>query len=148
GFADQLIECKKCRKRYRADKVFFGTLRTEHGGPPVGTLAVEANDVTEATKLLEAEYQRLVKKKKDVGQILHGVRQALDYHSNEKQHPCPAPDCDGELAEPRKFNLMFQTTVGAMEDASSVAYLRPETAQGIFANFKNVVDSSRVKIPF
>src|SRR5262245_20562575 len=82
GFADQLIECKKCRKRYRADKVFFGTLRTEHGGPPVGTLAVEANDVTEATKLLEAEYQRLVKKKKVVGQILHGVRQALDYHSN------------------------------------------------------------------
>ncbi|VTS01022.1 glycine--tRNA ligase [Tuwongella immobilis] len=52
------------------------------------------------------------------------------------------------LTEPRTFNLMFQTYVGALQDASSVAYLRPETAQGIFANFKNVVDSSRVKVPF
>jgi glycyl-tRNA synthetase len=52
------------------------------------------------------------------------------------------------LTEPRAFNLMFQTYVGALQDAASVAYLRPETAQGIFANFKNVMDSSRVKLPF
>jgi len=52
------------------------------------------------------------------------------------------------LTEPRAFNLMFQTFVGALQDASSTAYLRPETAQGIFANFKNVMDSTRVKIPF
>lgn len=52
------------------------------------------------------------------------------------------------LTEPRAFNLMFQTYVGALQDSSSVAYLRPETAQGIFANFKNVMDSTRVKIPF
>lgn len=53
-----------------------------------------------------------------------------------------------QLTEPRLFNLMFKTYVGALEDASSVAYLRPETAQGIFANFKNVLDTSRVKVPF
>ncbi len=53
-----------------------------------------------------------------------------------------------ELTEPRAFNLMFQTHVGALQDAGSVAYLRPETAQGIFVNFKNVLDTSRVKIPF
>ncbi len=53
-----------------------------------------------------------------------------------------------QLTEPRQFNLMFKTFVGALEEASSVAYLRPETAQGIFANFKNVVDTGRVKIPF
>jgi len=58
------------------------------------------------------------------------------------------PNCGGQLTEPRAFNLMFKTNVGAVEDASSVAYLRPETAQGIFANFKNVMDSTRVKIPF
>ena len=53
-----------------------------------------------------------------------------------------------QLTEPRLFNLMFKTYVGALEDVSSVAYLRPETAQGIFANFKNVIDTSRVKVPF
>ncbi len=52
------------------------------------------------------------------------------------------------LTEPRAFNLMFETMVGALQDASSKAYLRPETAQGIFTNFKNVLDSSRVKPPF
>jgi glycyl-tRNA synthetase len=54
----------------------------------------------------------------------------------------------GTLTEPRLFNLMFKTHVGAVEDASSAAFLRPETAQGIFANFKNVLDTTRVKVPF
>jgi glycyl-tRNA synthetase len=53
-----------------------------------------------------------------------------------------------ELTPPRPFNLMFQTTVGPVADEENVAYLRPETAQAIFAQFKNVFDSSRVKIPF
>src|SRR5580765_7626665 len=44
GFADQMVDCKNCRKRFRADKVFWGTLRTELGGPAVGAIAVEAND--------------------------------------------------------------------------------------------------------
>ncbi|MGD8395814.1 MAG: glycine--tRNA ligase [Candidatus Eiseniibacteriota bacterium] len=54
----------------------------------------------------------------------------------------------GTLTETRQFNMMFKTHVGALEDSSSVAYLRPETAQGIFVNFKTVVDTSRVKLPF
>lgn len=53
-----------------------------------------------------------------------------------------------QLTDPRQFNLMFKTYVGALEDVSGVAYLRPETAQGIFANFRNVLDSSRLKLPF
>ncbi len=53
-----------------------------------------------------------------------------------------------QLTAPRVFNLMFKTYVGALEDASAVAYLRPETAQGIFANFRNVLDSTRLKLPF
>ncbi|MEK6676318.1 MAG: glycine--tRNA ligase, partial [Planctomycetota bacterium] len=60
----------------------------------------------------------------------------------------PCPICFGELAEPRAFNLMFETNTGALQDSSSKVYLRPETAQGIFVNFKNVMDSTRVKIPF
>lgn len=58
------------------------------------------------------------------------------------------PECDGELTEPRQFNMMLKTHLGPIEDATSLTYLRPETAQGIFVNFKNVVDSMRRKIPF
>ncbi len=62
------------------------------------------------------------------------------------KHPGETPDCD--LTEPRQFNMMFETHVGAVRDDASVAYLRPETAQGIFVNFKNVTSSLRVKPPF
>ncbi len=54
----------------------------------------------------------------------------------------------GSLTEPREFNLMFKTIVGAMGTEEDAAFLRPETAQGIFVNFKNVLDSTRVKVPF
>ena len=60
----------------------------------------------------------------------------------------PCPFCGGEITEPRPFNLMFKTTTGAVEDPSAVTYLRPETAQGIFTQFWNVLDSNRVRVPF
>ncbi len=58
------------------------------------------------------------------------------------------PECGGPLDEPRMFNLMFKTYVGPMEDTSSEVYLRPETAQGMFVDFKNVINSTRVRVPF
>ncbi len=58
------------------------------------------------------------------------------------------PECGGELTEPRQFNLMFKTHVGASTDSASEAFLRPETAQPIFCNFKNVQETSRQKVPF
>lgn len=58
------------------------------------------------------------------------------------------PDCGGPLGEVRKFNMMFKTHVGAGEDTASVSYLRPETAQGMFVNFKNIIDSFHPKLPF
>ena len=58
------------------------------------------------------------------------------------------PDCGGELTAPRMFNLMFKTFVGPVEDEASVAYLRPETAQGIFVNFDSVQTTTRKKLPF
>ena len=83
GFSDPLIECKKCKRRFRADQV---------------------------------------------------------------DGACP--DCGGAFGPVRQFNMMFKTAVGATEDAESVSYLRPETAAGIFVNFKNVVDSLHPKLPF
>jgi len=62
------------------------------------------------------------------------------------KHPGQHDKC--QLTEPRDFNLMFKTTVGALGGEEDAAFLRPETAQGIFVNFKNVLDSSRVRVPF
>jgi glycyl-tRNA synthetase len=68
--------------------------------------------------------------------------------------PCPqkpsktVAECHGEKTAPRAFNLMFQTYVGPVQDASAIAYLRPETAQAIFVQFKNVLETSRQKVPF
>ncbi|HVN88296.1 MAG TPA: glycine--tRNA ligase [Candidatus Binataceae bacterium] len=58
------------------------------------------------------------------------------------------PECGGELTEARQFNLMFKTFMGPVEDTANTVYLRPETAQGIFANFANAIDTQRVKLPF
>ena len=57
-------------------------------------------------------------------------------------------ECEGEFTEPRDFNMMFKTAIGPVADADSFSYLRPETAQGIFVNFKNVLDSTNRKLPF
>ena len=62
--------------------------------------------------------------------------------------PCPSCGNRGEYTEPRDFNMMLKTTLGPVEDESGLHYLRPETAQGIFVNFKNVLNSSRIKPPF
>ncbi|MQG64925.1 MAG: glycine--tRNA ligase [SAR202 cluster bacterium] len=58
------------------------------------------------------------------------------------------PNCGSELGPPRRFNLMFKTFMGPVEDTANEVFLRPETAQGIFVNFKNVLDSARKKLPF
>ena len=58
------------------------------------------------------------------------------------------PECSGKLTEPRLFHLMFKTFMGPVEEDASTVYLRPETAQGIFVNFNNVVNSTRKKLPF
>jgi len=101
NFSDELVECKKCHHRFRADH------------------------------LLEAV----------------GARPGYD-----KEKPRPAdkvrcPDCGGALTAPRNFNLMFKTYLGTTEDTSSVVYLRPETAGGMFVNFKNVLNVTRRRLP-
>jgi glycyl-tRNA synthetase len=63
-----------------------------------------------------------------------------------EEHKCP--DCGGELTDTRLFNTMFKTFMGPVEESASVVYLRPETAQGIFVNFNNVLNATRKKLPF
>jgi glycyl-tRNA synthetase len=76
----------------------------------------------------------------------HLQEEAVEKGEDPAHLRCPV--CGGELSEPRDFNLMFQTTMGAVQESGNVVYLRPETAQGIFVNFKNVLQTSRKKPPF
>ena len=71
----------------------------------------------------------------------------FDHLSQEQRDTMTSP-AGNPLSAPRKFNLMFKTSMGAVEESSQIIFLRPETAQGIYVNFKNVVQSSRVRVPF
>jgi glycyl-tRNA synthetase len=158
GFADQMVDCKKCRKRFRADKVFVLAATTGlHRRTQVGDLkkydftpeklfTFEANDPSEAVEPLQAKLARHNKKHRSSLEWATAADSALEVPRGWEL-PCPACD-EGTLTEPRAFNLMFETYVGAVRDEDNKAYLRPETAQGIFVNFRNVLDSTRLKLPF
>jgi glycyl-tRNA synthetase len=156
GFADPMVDCKKCKRRYRADKVFVRVyapipefLRANF--ETAYKASCEANNRSEAEALLQAKYEKRVKKKAAQAGLQASPAFGMVEIPPEWKGaawPCPDPDCDGALTEPRQFNLMFETYVGAVRDEENKAYLRPETAQGIFANFRNVLDSTRLKLPF
>jgi len=70
----------------------------------------------------------------------------MRWRADQLEKPA-CPSCGGELTEPRNFNLMFKTFMGPVEEDAAVVYLRPETAQGIFVNFENVVTTTRKRLP-
>ena len=70
------------------------------------------------------------------------------FRADQIEDKIKCPDCGGKLGEAKQFNMMFQTKVGASNDSSATSYLRPETAQGMFVNFKNTVDAFHPKLPF
>lgn len=70
------------------------------------------------------------------------------FRADQLADQAKCPDCGGSLGDIRQFNMMFQTNVGAVQNESSISYLRPETAQGMFVNFKNILDSQHPKLPF
>ncbi len=179
GFTDPMLDCTRCKARFRADQLDYFLL-VPHPGIPESFSAVErkalelsaeANDgiltedgspddvlqsivrrrlgskraqvVTVPAKQGESGTYRFVTDGK-IQYFLCPYNCEIDPKSPD--HKCPK--CGGDITEPRKFNLMLQTHIGAMEDSASLAYLRPETAQGIFANFRNVVDTTRIKLPF
>jgi len=145
GFSDPLVDCKVSKNRYRADQLFWAAVVVD--GNTVGYVSALESEKT--TEELQAAAEQL-KRKKAIQGALAPV-QPKDFTEAQPQEiaqiPSPATG-NPDLTPPRAFNMMFQTNVGAMTDASSVAYLRPETAQGMFVDFKNVVDTGRVKLPF
>ena len=156
GFSDPMVDCRETKERYRADQlhVFAYEIGTVPAGTPqvlgfalTGASAEDARSVLTERLSDLARKGNLPIKMKDLPEPR--VFPYLDLAPAERDLVVgPSATKPGSLTEPRSFNLMFKTYVGALESESNVAYLRPETAQGIFANFKNVVDTGRVKVPF
>jgi glycyl-tRNA synthetase len=150
GFSDPMVDCKETKLRYRADQLFCSPVVLEECGTQVGFVCVlEAND-NDMKKAAKTQAKKLLREQEKKGQKI----KAFDFIDltqvdEETMAQVPSPGSGKPtLTMPRDFNLMFQTNVGAMQDGSSVAYLRPETAQGIFINYKNVLGTSRQKLPF
>ncbi len=146
GFTDPLVDCKVSKQRFRADQLFFSPVVVD--GKTVGYVsALESEKTTEDLQAAAETFKR----KKAIQGTLAPV-QPRDMTEAQPDEialiPSPATGEPGSLTPPRAFNMMFETHVGPLRDSSSVAYLRPETAQGMFVDFKNVVDTGRVKLPF
>ncbi len=151
GFSDPMVDCKSCKARFRVDQVFHVPLYRSGQDEPFAQLSVESDDAQSAIEAAQPKGTKL-SKKHGGGDFDARPVCLTDYleanPTGQANLSCPSCNELGTLTEPREFNLMFQTYVGAVQDDANIAYLRPETAQGIFANFKNVMDSTRVKIPF
>jgi glycyl-tRNA synthetase len=146
GFTDPLVDCKVSKQRYRADQLFFAAVVVD------GTVAgyVSALESENTVGELQAAAETFKRKKAIQGALAPVAAKDMTEAKPEEIAliPSPATGEPGSLTPPRAFNMMFETYVGALRDASAVAYLRPETAQGMFVDFKNVVDTGRVKLPF
>ena len=145
-FHDMMVDCRETKKRYRHDQVRGRWAEYRDKKVFVTCLA----DPEEEDEALTARAQKVFGlRAKDRDQISwDGNAVSLDQVDDLQNVYGPDAKEVGTLTEPREFNLMFKTQMGALSNEDSMAFLRPETAQGIFVNFKNVVDSSRVKIPF
>ncbi|MEM0915527.1 MAG: glycine--tRNA ligase, partial [Planctomycetota bacterium] len=135
GFTDPLVDCTETQKRYRADHVVIWVNEASDGPH----LAFMENE--------EPNPRRVRKFYKDLPELKPISFMEI---SDEQRANAIGPDATkpGSLTEPRTFNLMLDTFPGPIRDEENKAYLRPETAQGIFLNFKNVLDTMRVKVPF
>jgi glycyl-tRNA synthetase len=136
GFSDPMVDDRETKSRFRADHVMVLQPKSGNGK----AYAYLENDDAAVLKRLKKDKAS----RDDYEQVA-----LLDLDVSQYEN-IQSPDAKetGTLTEPREFNLMFMTYVGALATEDNKAYLRPETAQGIFLNYKNVLDTMRVKVPF
>lgn len=135
GFADAMIDCKNCQHRMRADHLIEDYLESAESRALSGDSIKEPLTQGIVAKALET---------KKVEGLSEGQMNALVELFN-----IPCPKCgDHKWTEVRKFNQLFPINLGIVAGDDSLAYLRGETAQGMFTDFKNIVDSTRVRLPF
>jgi len=154
GFNDPMVDCKETKQRYRADHlsvIYAWDVDPESGDETRAdwTFAFVSGDDTSFEKALKKARKRA----KQQGSRVIDAPPVLPFTDPEialtlARVVGPDADIPGTLTEPRNFNLMFETYCGAIQDESSKAWLRPETAQGIFSQFWNITDTCRVRVPF
>lgn len=143
-FHDFMIDCRESKKRYRYDQIIGKWVEAK--GKRV---FVTAQVGTEAADLIHRQAMKFFNfRAKDAAQLVwdDDSHPLTDFKTFDEVL-APHAKTLGTLTEPREFNLMFETHTGAIRDDSSKAFLRPETAQGIFVNFRNVIDSTRFRLP-
>jgi glycyl-tRNA synthetase len=145
-FHDYMVDCRETKRRYRYDQL-RGRWVTAKGQRIFVTTDVEVDNELAEIERHALKFFHLRAKQADQ---LAWDGEVVSLESVDAFASVLAPTAKqlGTLTEPREFNLMFKTIVGAMGSAEDAAFLRPETAQGIFVNFKNVLDSTRVRVPF
>ncbi|MHB1035355.1 MAG: glycine--tRNA ligase [Pirellulales bacterium] len=145
-FHDFMVDCRESKRRYRHDQVRGRWVEAK------GQRIFVATEAGGDEGLAETEHRALKffnLRAKDA-ESLHWDGPLVSLTTVQEFSKVLGPEAKtlGTLTEPREFNLMFKTYVGALSGEEGAAFLRPETAQGIFVNFKNVVDSTRVRVPF
>lgn len=145
-FHDYMVDCRETKKRYRYDQVRGRWVRCGEQRIFVATMA-DAGEEEEDVVRRALKYFKLRPKEAEQLQW-EGPFISLPEVGDLSVVLGPDAQTLGTLTPPREFNLMFKTYVGALSGEENEAFLRPETAQGIFVNFKNVLDSTRVRIPF
>ncbi len=145
-FHDFMVDCRESKKRYRHDQV-KGRWVEAKGRKAFISVFTDSPDLEHEIELRALKFFDL--RAKNVDQLIYHS-EVVSLATVKEFSQVDGPDAKelGTLTEPREFNLMFKTFVGALGGEESTAFLRPETAQGIFVNYKNVLDSTRVKVPF
>jgi glycyl-tRNA synthetase len=153
GFADLMVDCRETKLRYRADHIICVDVLYEKNGATkqlAGWLSALEGD--EAETAITKKAKKLIQKAGGGEMLSFDVSKAINFTTltPQQQAKVIGPDAEnpGTLTEPRAFNLMFHSYVGVFQNEESKVYLRPETAQGIFLQYKNVLDTSRVRPPF
>jgi glycyl-tRNA synthetase len=145
-FHDFMVDCRETKRRYRHDQVQGRWV--EYRGKRAFITCESSGAEGEADRLQRALKYFDVRGKNAAELQWQGEAVSLALIDDTSSVLGPDAKTLNTLTEPREFNLMFKTTIGALGGPEDFAFLRPETAQGIFVNFKNVVDSTRVRVPF
>ena len=143
-FHDFMVDCKETGKRYRHDQLVGRWVQGKQGS--VFVTAQEGDEAPERIERQALKVSGLRAKNKDQ-LVYEGEMQSLTEIEDLTSVMGPDAKEAGTLTEPREFNMMIPVTVGALSGEEGRAYLRPETAQGIFVNFKNVMDTTRHRLP-
>jgi glycyl-tRNA synthetase len=145
NFTDPMIDCKSCKARFRVDYLIDQIAAKKKSKMLEALSAVASGDLKTRIDSLSGQVETKIE---EVNDFIVDLFETEIADNLIAELNCPTCGNKGSFTSSRKFNLMFKTFLGSVEETGSTIYLRPETAQGIFVNFLNVQNASRQKVPF